>query len=80
MKKLESMEITPGANGGASILHRFKREISSKRMGEMSMGSSEPETHVFGPGDGAKVMAHVAKHLNMPGLQAQAEGGAEPAD
>jgi|HubBroStandDraft_1064217.scaffolds.fasta_scaffold00168_33 hypothetical protein len=75
MKKIESMEIKPGVNGGASITHRFAREASNKgnrSMGDIYMERPSEEVHNFGPGDGAAMMGHVAEHMNMkPGKMAK---------
>jgi len=68
-KRLDSMEIRPAENGGHTIRHEFKRQ-PVKREGSMSGGiypeRPPSEEHVFGPGDGAKVLQHVAKHLSLP--------------
>lgn len=65
MKKLESMSIRPAANGGHTITHEFAREVASKKMGDMYMERPKEEQNVFGPGDGAAALAHVAQHTGM---------------
>lgn len=71
--QLESMEISPAKNGGHVVRHRFKPTPVMKKGGMgggMGMDYPQPEEHVFGPGDNAKVMAHVGKHLGLKGAPA----------
>lgn len=56
-KELSSMRISKSDNGGFAIEHAFK----SDRPGEYH----EPETHVFGEGNGKEVLAHVSEHLGI---------------
>jgi hypothetical protein len=60
-KVLHHIELTAAQNGGAMAEHSFTHY------------EHKPEVHVFGPGDGAKLAAHLEKHLSikMPG---RAEG------
>jgi hypothetical protein len=74
--QLEEMRIRPAENGGHTVVHEFKRK-PVKRGGSMSGGiyNERPpsEEHVFGPGDGDKLEAHVSKHLGLKGAVAAAE-------
>lgn len=59
------MEIEPAENGGFTVTHHMKESPKmSPKMG-MSMGYVEPEKHVFGKGEGAKLMAHITSHLGV---------------
>jgi hypothetical protein len=58
--KMEHMRITPAENGGHVIEHHFAPKM--KGSGAF-MERPEMETHVFGPGDGAKMLGHLKKHL-----------------
>lgn len=59
-KELMRMEIMPAENGGHVVTHHMKEAKG------MMHSYSPPETHVFGPGDGHGMLAHVATHLNIP--------------
>jgi hypothetical protein len=60
--KMEHMRITPAENGGTVIEHHFKPTM--KGTGAF-MEHKEPETHVFGKGEGKKMMAHLKEHLGI---------------
>lgn len=79
-KQLERIEIHPAKNGGHTVRHEFQRQ-PNKKGGSMSSGvymeRPEPEEHVFGPGDGAAMMAHVAKNLGVKGGAAKEPDGDE---
>jgi len=62
------MEITPAENGGHTIRHSFKSKPTLRKGGMnsgMGMEYQEPEEHVFGKDEGAKVMSHIGKHLGL---------------
>jgi hypothetical protein len=52
-KVLDHMRVKEAENGGHTIEHRF------------TSFEHEPETHVFGEGQGEEMMMHVAKHMNV---------------
>ena len=71
-KVLHHIELTAAQNGGAMAEHSFTHY------------EHKPEVHVFGAGDGAKLAAHIEKHLgiSMPGrakgtVASPGEGAAE---
>ena len=64
-KELRSIEIERSANGGYVAQHRF-------HSGEGAY--HEPETHTFGEGQGAELMAHLGEHL---GIKANPKAGEE---
>jgi hypothetical protein len=57
-KELSHMRISEAENGGHLVEHHFE-------------SAHEPEQHVFGAADGAKLLAHVAKHMNVKAAQNQ---------
>ena len=67
-KKLHHIEIHPAENGGHTVQHHYKEEMSRSRDAHagMMMRHVEPEHHVFGPDEGHEMLAHVANHLNVP--------------
>lgn len=65
-KQLEEMRIRPAENGGHLITHEFKRSMKSEKLGDIGYSRPPSEEHVFGPQDGAKMMAHISKHLGRP--------------
>jgi hypothetical protein len=76
-KQLRSMEIEPAENGGHVVTQRYKaRPVLRKgaMSGGMGMDSPESEQHVFGPGDGRKLHAHIAQHLGLKGAAPAAAG------
>jgi len=73
-KRLERMEIEHAKNGGHVVTHRFTRR------GPDGYSMPEPdEQHVFGPGDGKAMLAHVGKAMGaaQPEPQGDADGGAD---
>lgn len=52
-KVLDHMRVMPAENAGAIIEHHFTKF------------EHEPERHVFGKEEGAKMAAHVMKHAGM---------------
>jgi hypothetical protein len=58
-RPLRSIEIEPAENGGHTVTHRFKSSPNPGKSGSLSEVYHEPETHVFGPDDGAKMITHV---------------------
>lgn len=59
-KRLSRMEIEPAKGGGAIVTHRYERSG-----GDGYPSYAPDEKHVFGPGDGKKMIAHVAKHAGI---------------
>ena len=53
--EMKSMEYERSANGGHVFTHRMQNNGSYH----------EPETHTFGADEGAKAMAHFAKHAGI---------------
>jgi hypothetical protein len=64
-KELRGISIEKAENGGHIVEHRFNSGDGPYH---------EPEQHVFGTGDGKKLLAHVAKHMN---IKVSEEHGAE---
>ncbi len=64
-KEIRRIEIEPAENGGHTVTHHYKE---AKREGKhgLSMSYVEPEHHVFVPGEGHAMLAHVANHLAIP--------------
>src|SRR5690348_13359890 len=59
-KRLVRIEIEPAKGGGSVVTHRYERK------GGDGYPSYEPEEkHVFGAGEGAKMLAHVARHAGI---------------
>jgi len=63
---IRRMEIEPAQNGGHTVTHHFKETARHSAKHGMMPGYSEPESHVFGPGDGHAMLAHIANHLSIP--------------
>jgi hypothetical protein len=61
--KMDHMRITPAENGGHTVEHHYKAMPSGKSGAFME--HKEPETHVFGAGEGAKMLGHLKKHLGI---------------
>lgn len=79
-KKLRNMEIEPAENGGHTVTHRYREIPSHSSKNGLSMGYTEPESHVFGPEDGHKMLAHVANHLHITELGASGKAMDEAED
>jgi hypothetical protein len=60
--KMEHMRISPSENGGHSIEHHYK---SSMGKSGAFLSHPEPETHVFGAHEGAKMIKHIKEHLGL---------------
>ena len=71
-KEIRSIRIEPADGGGHIVSHDYKPLRSEGKHG-MSESYVEPEQHVFGPGEGHAMLAHVANHLAIP----ETEGGEE---
>lgn len=56
-KQIRSVEIEKAENGGHVVTHRFEHSGDGPY--------HEAETHVFGAGDGGKLLAHLTKHLRV---------------
>lgn len=65
---LSQMSLKRGAKGGHLIVHHFEMDH------ENPMRSREEETHVFGKGDGHKMMKHIEKHMGVTGVKMEPEG------
>jgi len=63
-KVLEEISMKKGKTGGHVLTHRFTHYEHA------------PETHVFGDGDGEKLMQHLSKHMGVK-LDAEAQAGTE---
>jgi hypothetical protein len=74
-KELEEMRIRPGANGGATVTHEYKRQPVFRK-GNMNGGfdSDRPksEDYPFGPEDAAKLTAHITQHLGLKNAKEEA--------
>lgn len=71
-QKLDHMRITPAENGGHTVEHHYK--VTMKGDSGAFMAHHEPATHVFGKGEGKKMMAHLKEHL---GIGAAAAAGSQ---
>jgi hypothetical protein len=60
-KKLHHIELMKGKSGGVIASHHYAEEPQ--------MTEHKPEHHVFGPEDGDKLLAHVARHMGIPGAE-----------
>lgn len=60
-KQLARLTIMPGENGGHVVEHEFKRPAVDKS----PLTYQEPEKHIFGPGDDAKLTAHISRALGL---------------
>jgi len=82
-KELDSMTISPAKNGGHTIRHSYKAQPVMRKgsmSGGLGMDYPQSEEHVFGPNDGKKALAHIAKHLGIGGGKSAAGKDAPPAD
>lgn len=69
-KKIHHIEVHPGKNGGHRVVHEYERMPAHSKgsmSGGMYMERPEPEEHLFGKGEHAKMMAHVGKALGCAG-------------
>lgn len=64
-RELKRMTIEPAENGGHTIEHQWKESRHPGRPGSLEMVYHEPESHVFGPSEGGKMMEHIGKHLGV---------------
>lgn len=55
-KSLRSIQVSRAVNGGFTAQHQFSNSGPEY---------SAPEEHVFGPKDGAKLMAHISEHMGI---------------
>ena len=69
-KELKHMLIKEGENGGHVIEHHFENDMGPY---------VEPESHVFGEGQGMKAHEHIEKHMHMP-MEMEKEEPDEAAD
>lgn len=70
-KKLHHLEIekVKGANGGHLVRHHFQSSDGFYH---------EPQTHLFGKGDGEQLISHLRQHLGIHGEPEDAPEEAEP--
>jgi hypothetical protein len=74
-KMIREMRIRPGKNGGHEVVHEYQSSPThSKGMG-MMMEHTPSESHIFGSGEGHKMLAHVANTLAIPATEEDAESG-----
>ena len=66
-KVLHHLEIHHAENGGHTVQHHFSSDGGQYH---------EPEPHVFGEGEGHKMLAHVAEHMGVE-HESKAEDRAE---
>lgn len=77
---LDSISISKAKNG-FSVKHNYKPKPTYKRGnkdGGFGVQYNAPEEHVFGAGDGEKLLSHVGKALGLQGktdAQAETRGG-----
>lgn len=82
-KQMHRMEIIPAEGGheafkGATVMHHMREMArNNKAHSGVSMGYSEPESHVFGESEGHKMLAHIAEHLHISTKAPESQG--EPA-
>ena len=78
-KKLRSVEIFRGENGGHRVVHSFER-TPAKRGTDVYMERPTDEEHNFGPGAQQQhaIMTHIAKALGFSQV-AKAEGAEDRA-
>lgn len=72
MKTMRRMEIEPAENGGFTVTHHYKPMQKTGRHG-MQESYVEPESHVFGAGQGRQMMSHVMSNLGMKASSAMVE-------
>ena len=72
--ELHHMEIHPAENGGHVVEHHFKPKM--QKSGAF-MEHKEPEKHVFGPTQGAKMVSHLKEHLGIGAAPAAKSAGKE---
>jgi hypothetical protein len=66
-RKLRSITIRPGKNGGHSVQHQYEPapQFSKGMSGGLTMGAPEMEDHSFGPGDHGGLVKHLAQALAL---------------
>jgi hypothetical protein len=64
-KVLSHLQVSQAENGGHIVEHHF----DNSGPGE---GYHEAEQHVFGKGEGGKVLAHIGKHMGISGAAEEA--------
>lgn len=69
--QLRSIAISPSKNGGFTVTHSFAPKPSYKMgaKGGFGVDLAEPEEHVFGADDHAKMFDHIGKTLGIPKTQ-----------
>ena len=65
-KKLRAIEIESASNGGHTVTHRFHSGDGPYH---------DPEKHVFGKGEGKKMMSHIAEHMKVQMVADKDEDG-----
>lgn len=66
-RKLSSITIRPGKNGGHTVRHEYAPAAQYTRgnSGGLSMGMPQTEDHSFGPADSQGMMQHLAQALAL---------------
>ena len=70
--QLDHLRLKEGESGGHIVEHHFASGGD--------LGYKEPESHVFGAGDGVKLVAHMIKHGNIKGVSPMAESERDEAE
>jgi hypothetical protein len=68
-KKIESIEIYPGENGGHRVVHNFKREVGKKggaMSGGVYMERPKSDEHLFGASEEGKTLILIDTVYRMP--------------
>lgn len=63
--ELASMRIEAAKNGGHVVRHDYRSKATYSKSGGMGMDYPQPEEHVFGKGENAKLLAHISTHLRL---------------
>ena len=75
--ELDHLRLKEGESGGHIVEHQFS---SSYTPGGDYVPAKETEPHVFGDGDGVKLVAHLIKHGNIKGVSPMAESERDEAE
>ena len=75
--ELDHLRLREGESGGHIVEHQFS---SSYTPGGDYVPAKETESHVFGAGDGVKLVAHMIKHGNIKGVSPMAESERDEAE
>lgn len=69
-KKLDHIRVHKGENGGHMVEHHFEQAGPQYH---------EPEQHIFGKSEGAKLMSHIREHMGVVGDEDKDEEKGESA-